>query len=202
MFQGKLEFGPRALGSRSIIGDPRDPEMQKKMNLKIKFRESFRPFAPAVLEENFGDWFEFNENESFNFTNFSPYMLFVAKVKKDKHLKIIKKNKSQDNINQERSKIPAVTHVDFSARIQTVSKKNNPFFYELIEKFSELTSVTIVINTSFNIRGEPIVCSPDDALRCFMGTDMDFLVLENFIIDKNDIDQKFKKDYKNKFQLD
>ncbi|MEQ1723955.1 MAG: carbamoyltransferase [Pseudobdellovibrio sp.] len=195
-FQGRMEFGPRALGNRSIIADARNPEMQKKLNLKIKFRESFRPFAPAVLEEDLADWFDFKES--------SPYMLMVAPVKNDK---IIKPTTTTplfgiDLLNQVRSEVPAVTHIDFSARLQTVSSKTNPKFHNLIRSFKKKTNTPILINTSFNIRGEPIVCSPDDAYRCFMGTDMDILVLENYVMLKENQPAEHKQDYRNKFELD
>lgn len=195
-FQGRMEFGPRALGNRSIIADPRNSEMQKKLNLKIKFRESFRPFAPAVLEENISEWFEFDQP--------TPYMLMVAPVKKSKL-----KNTNQDSklfgidlLNQVRSDIPAVTHIDNSARIQSVSRLTNPKLYDLIESFKNKTKTPVLINTSFNIRGEPIVCTPEDAFRCFMGTDMDILVLENYVLLKDDQPQALAQDYRNKFALD
>ena len=169
-FQGNMEFGPRSLGSRSILADPRNKEMQKNLNLKIKYRESFRPFAPSILEEDVNSWFDLDCK--------SPYMLLVDNVKKSKLLK--NKTKKSLDINAVRSKIPAVTHVDNTARIQTVSKKTNNIFYKLILKFKDLTNVPILVNTSFNIRGEPIVCTPEDAFRCFMGTNLDILVIENF----------------------
>lgn len=195
-FQGRMEFGPRALGNRSILADPRNSEMQKQLNLKIKFRESFRPFAPAVLEDCVSDWFDFSQT--------SPYMLKVAAVKADK-LITQKKNSEAFGIellNQVRSEIPAVTHIDNSARIQTVSLKTNPNFYNLISEFKNKTGVPILINTSFNIRGEPIVCSPEDAYRCFMGTNMDVLVLENYILRKENQPKEYVSDYKNQFELD
>ncbi len=178
-FQGRMEFGPRALGSRSILGDARDSEMQTNMNLKIKFRESFRPFAPSVLEEYTKEYFEIDIP--------SPYMLLVAQVKKDKLLNVDKTDKKGlDLLKLKRSVIPAVTHVDNSARLQTVNKNSNPLYYKLIEKFYELTNCPVIINTSFNVRGEPIVCSPIDAYYCFMGTNIDILAIGNFILYKKD----------------
>jgi len=180
-FSGRMEFGPRALGARSIIGDARSPEMQSTMNLKIKFRESFRPFAPSVLEEEVSQWFEIDRP--------SPYMLLVAQVKKEKQLQMSeeeKQLKGLDKLKLKCSEIPAVTHVDYSARVQTVAQKDNPLYYELISKFSEKTNCPVIINTSFNVRGEPIVCTPEDAYKCFMHTRMDYLVLENFILDKKE----------------
>ncbi|MGE5847379.1 MAG: carbamoyltransferase [Ignavibacteria bacterium] len=179
-FQGRMEFGPRALGARSIIGDARSPEMQKKMNLKIKYRESFRPFAPSVLAEKVCEWFEMNHE--------SPYMLLVAEVKKEKQRQMTSKEKDLwgiDQLNVVRSEVPAITHIDYSARIQTVNKKDNPRYYALISKFFEKTSCPVIVNTSFNVRGEPIVESPLDAYKCFMRTEIDALVLENFILYKN-----------------
>jgi carbamoyltransferase len=180
-FGGRLEFGPRALGARSIIGDARDPEMQKRMNVKIKFRESFRPFAPAVLAEHVGEWFELDRP--------SPYMLLVADVRKDKQIAMTEEQAKLfgiDKLNVPRSSIPAVTHVDYSARIQTVHRETNPRFHALLSAFRDLTGCPVVVNTSFNVRGEPIVCSPHDAYRCFMDTDMDVLVLENALLLKTD----------------
>jgi len=180
-FQGKMEFGPRALGARSIIGDARSPEMQKKMNLKIKFRESFRPFAPSVLAEKVCEWFELDHE--------SPYMLLVAEVKKEKQRKMSNKEKELwgiDQLNIVRSEIPAVTHIDYSARIQTVNEKDNPRYHALISRFYEKTGCPVIVNTSFNVRGEPIVESPLDAYKCFMRTEMDVLVLENFILFKSE----------------
>lgn len=178
-FQNRMEFGPRALGSRSILGDARDSEMQTVMNLKIKFRESFRPFAPSVLEEYCKEYFEISIP--------SPYMLFVAQVKKDKLIDFDKKSKKGiELLKIKRSVIPAVTHVDNSARLQTVNSKTNPLYYKLIKKFYELTNCPVIINTSFNVRGEPIVCSPSDAYYCFMGTNIDILAIGNFILYKED----------------
>jgi len=180
-FQGRMEFGPRALGNRSIIGDARSPEMQRKMNLKIKFRESFRPFAPSVLAEKVSEWFEIDRE--------SPYMLLVAEVKKEKQRPMTEEEKKLwgiEKLNIERSEIPAVTHVDYSARIQTVNKKDNPLYHALISKFYEKTGCPVIVNTSFNVRGEPIVESPLDAYKCFMRTEMDVLVLGNFILYKEE----------------
>ena len=195
--QGRMEFGPRALGSRSIIADPRSPEMQRQLNLKIKYRESFRPFAPSVLREEVGNWFECNYD--------SPYMLFVANINKDKRLKISDKENRLfgiDKLNISRSSIPAVTHVDYSARIQTVNIDTNPFYHTLISKFKEKTGVPMIVNTSFNIRGEPIVCSPTDAFRCFMGTELDLLVVENYLLEKKEQNVSLKTIYKQNYKLD
>ena len=196
-FNGRMEFGPRALGGRSILGDPRHPDMQKKMNLKIKFRESFRPFAPSILEEKASEWFEIDRP--------SPHMLLVADVKKEKRLeeKINKNLKGLDLLNVARSEIPAVTHVDFSARIQTVNKKNNPKYYNRLKNFDEETNCPVLINTSFNVRGEPIVQTPKDAYRCFMRTGMDYLVLENFILCKKDQSTNMEnEEWMKEFELD
>ena len=196
-FQGRMEFGPRALGNRSIIGDPRSETMQKNLNLKVKFRESFRPFAPSILREDVNEWFDLDED--------SPYMLFVSKVKEDK---VIKMNDDQkklfgiDLLNIKKSEIPAVTHVDYTARIQTVTKETNKIYYNLLNKFKEKTNCPILINTSFNIRGEPIVNSPEDAFRCFMGTNLDVLVIGNFYLEKNKQDKNLETIYVNDFELD
>ena len=196
-FQGRMEFGPRALGNRSIIGDPRSETMQKNLNLKVKFRESFRPFAPSVLREDLNEWFDLDQD--------SPYMLFVSKVKEDK---VIKMNEDQkklfgiDLLNIKKSEIPAVTHVDYTARIQTVTKETNQIYYNLLNKFKEKTNCPILINTSFNIRGEPIVNSPEDAFRCFMGTNLDVLVIGNFYLEKNKQDKNLETTYVNDFELD
>ena len=179
-FQGRMEFGPRALGSRTIIGDARSPETQKTINLKIKFRESFRPFAPSVLEENISDYFEIDRP--------SPYMLLVADVKRDKQMELNKEQKSYTGLNKlniPRSEIPAVTHVDYSARIQSVSKKTNLRYHNMISKFNEKYGCPVIVNTSFNVRGEPIVCTPNDAYACFMRTEMDYLMIGNYLLDKN-----------------
>jgi len=193
----RMEFGPRALGSRSIIADPRSKTMQKNLNLKVKYRESFRPFAPSILYEDLEKWFDIKFQ--------SPYMLFVSKL--HKHLRI-KMTKEQENLfgikklNVARSKVPAITHVDYSARIQTVHKETNPDFQKLITKFKEITNCPILVNTSFNVRGEPIVCSPSDAFNCFMGTGLDILVIENFILFKTEQDPALKTEYREKYQLD
>ena len=196
-FQGKMEFGPRALGGRSILADPRSSKMQKELNLKIKFRESFRPFAPSVLREDLKNWFELDSD--------SPYMLLVSEVKKDKQISMSEKDEKLfgiDKLNVKRSQIPAITHVDYSARIQTVHKETNPKYYNLINEFKKITDCPVLVNTSFNVRGEPIVCSIEDAFNCFMGTNLDILVLEDFILFKEDQDKSLIKDYKNKFELD
>ena len=197
-FQGKMEYGPRALGNRSILANAKSKDMQKDLNLKVKFRESFRPFAPAILKERVNEFFELN--------TISPYMLLVSNIKegikvKDSNQKNIN-FKGIDKLNEIRSLIPAVTHVDYSARIQTVDQDINPKFYKLIKEFDKLESFPILVNTSFNIRSEPIVCTPYDALRCFMGTNLDILVIENFILLKSDQDPKMIKDYRNTFNLD
>ncbi len=195
--QGRMEFGPRALGSRSIIADPRSPLMQKKLNLKVKYRESFRPFAPSILYEHVGEWFENNY--------YSPYMLLVDEIRKDKQRAMsIEENAlfGIDKLNIPRSSIPAVTHIDYSARIQTVHKETNQKFYNLISKFKEKTGCPLVVNTSFNIRGEPIVCTPTDAFNCFMGTEIDALAIGNYFLIKNDQTENLKKNYKDKYNLD
>ena len=196
-FQGRMEFGPRSLGNRSIIADSRSEMMQKNLNLKVKYRESFRPFAPAVLFEKVSEWFEINSE--------SPYMLLVAEVKKSKQLQMTDQQKSLfgiDKLNIKRSNIPSVTHVDYSARIQTVHKETNPTFHKLIEEFERITDYPVLVNTSFNVRGEPIVCSATDAFNCFMGTDLDVLVCNNFILYKDNQNKSLLKDYKNKYELD
>ncbi len=196
-FQGRMEFGPRALGARSILADPRSEKMQRELNLKIKFRESFRPFAPSVLREDIADWFELNED--------SPYMLLVSEVNKKKQIKMTKADESLfgiEKLNVKRSSIPAVTHVDYSARIQTVHKETNPRYHDLIKEFKKITNCPVLVNTSFNVRGEPIVCSIEDAFKCFMGTNLDILVIEDYILYKNDQDKSLLTDYKNKFELD
>ena len=195
--QGRMEFGPRALGARSIIADPRSPNMQKKLNLKVKFRESFRPFAPSIIFEDLNQWFDLNIE--------SPYMLLVTEVKKNIRKIISHKEKKLfgiDSLNIPRSSIPAVTHVDYSARIQTVHKETNPIYHSLISRFKEITGCPILVNTSFNVRGEPIVCSTLDAFKCFMGTDLDILVVGNFILEKNNQDPKLKEIYKENYELD
>ncbi len=196
-FQGRMEFGPRALGGRSILADPRSEKTQKELNLKIKFRESFRPFAPSILRDDLPEWFDLNCD--------SPYMLLVADVKKDKQINILDKNKNLfgiEKLNIKRSLVPAITHVDYSARIQTVHKVTNPRYYKLLSEFKNITKCPILVNTSFNVRGEPIVCSVEDAFNCFMGTNLDILVIENFILFKNDQVQSLNKDYKDNFKLD
>lgn len=196
-FQGRMEFGPRALGGRSILGDPRSPKMQKNLNLKIKYRESFRPFAPSILAEKVNDYFELNGP--------SPYMLLVDAVQKDKRLQMNDEQSALfgiDKLNVPRSRIPAVTHVDYSARIQTVHSQTNPRYHQLISAFNDKTDCPLLVNTSFNVRGEPIVCTPEDAFNCFMGTEMDVLAIGNFTLNKEDQDEHLKRDYKNKFDLD
>ena len=195
--QGRMEFGPRALGGRSILADPRSEKMQKQLNLKVKYRESFRPFAPSILEEKVSEWFEFE--------GVSPYMLMVAEVAKEKQLSITQEQKMLfgiDQLNIPRSSIPAVTHVDCSSRIHTVSKKTNSRYYELITAFEKKTGCPVLVNTSFNIRGEPIVESPLDAFRCFMGTELDALVVGNAILLKSDQIAQKNADYQHQYVLD
>ena len=196
-FQGRMEFGPRALGARSILGDPRSPTMQKMLNLKVKYRESFRPFAPSVLREDVGEWFELDAD--------SPYMLLVAPVRED-HRRLMSESECAlfgiDKLNVPRSTIPAVTHVDYSARIQTVHADTNPRYHALISQFKVLTGCSVLVNTSFNVRGEPIVCTPEDAFRCFMGTEIELLVAGNCVLRKNEQDPSLKLDYKSAFELD
>ena len=189
-FQGRMEFGPRSLGARSILGDPRSPEMQKNLNLKVKYRESFRPFAPAVLREDVSEWFDL--------TSDSPYMLVVADVREGKRRHMTADEQALfgiDKLNVPRSEIPAVTHVDYSARIQTVHGNTNPLFHRLLSRFKVLTGCPILVNTSFNVRGEPIVCTPEDAFRCFMGNELDALVVGNCVLQKADQDTALKSDY-------
>ena len=196
-FQGRMEFGPRALGGRSILGDPRSDKMQKNLNLKVKYRESFRPFAPSILREDVSNWFDINVD--------SPYMLLVANINSDKKIEMTEEQKKLfgiDKLNIKRSEVPAVTHVDYSARIQTVNKDTNNRYYDLISKFKEKTGCPIIVNTSFNVRGEPIVNTPTDAFNCFMGTELDYLIIGNCILDKNKQDKNLKKDYKSEFELD
>ena len=196
-FQGRMEFGPRALGGRSILGDPRSEKMQKNLNLKVKYRESFRPFAPSILNEDLSEWFDINVD--------SPYMLMVANINKDKTIKMTEDQKNLfgiDKLNVKRSEIPAVTHVNYSARIQTVHKETNEKYFRLIEKFKDKTNCPILVNTSFNVRGEPIVNTPLDAFNCFMGTDLDKLVIGNCYLDKNNQNPALKKDYTKEFELD
>ena len=196
-FQGRMEFGPRALGGRSILGDPRSPNMQKTLNLKVKYRESFRPFAPSVLREDVSEWFELETD--------SPYMLLVANVKKERQRKMNASEKALfgiEQLNIPRSEIPAVTHVDYSARVQTVHKDTNPRYYALLHAFKERTGCPVLVNTSFNVRGEPIVCRPEDAFRCFMGSEIDVLVIGNCYLKKENQDPELKRDYKDAFELD
>ena len=199
-FQGRMEFGPRALGNRSIIGDARSPEMQSTMNLKIKFRESFRPFAPCVLREDVADYFEMRPHED------SPYMLLVAPVRADKRLDSLPASlKGLEKLKAKRSVVPAITHVDYSARVQTVDPERHPRLHKLMTAFKQKTGCPVIINTSFNIRGEPIVCSPEDAYRCFLATNMDVLVLENQILYKQEQPQAKQHEvdeYKAQFSLD
>jgi len=197
-FQGRMEFGPRALGGRSILGDARNPEMQKKLNLKIKYREGFRPFAPSVLEEDIAEHFELDRP--------SPYMLIVAPVRQDKQIPL-PENYSEKSLYERlyflRSDLPSITHIDYSARIQSVSEGTNPRYWKLIHEFKELTGYGVIVNTSFNVRGEPIVCTPEDAYRCFMRTEMDFLVLGNYVLDKKDQPAvSDRSDWRNEFKLD
>ena len=195
--QGRMEFGPRALGARSIIADPRSPNMQKQLNLKVKYRESFRPFAPSVLEEYVNDWFEHDTE--------SPYMLLVADVKKDKrHTMTEDQDKlfGIDKLNIPRSRVPAITHVDYSARIQTVHSDTNYKYHAVISKFKEKTGCPIIVNTSFNVRGEPIICTPEDAFKCFMGTELDILAVGNYLLLKEDQNQDLKQNYEERYELD
>jgi carbamoyltransferase len=196
-FQGRMEFGPRALGARSILGDPRSPAMQKTLNLRVKYRESFRPFAPSVLREHVADWFEMETD--------SPYMLLVADVQ-DRRRRAMTAEEAAlfgiDKLNVPRSDIPAVTHVDYSARVQTVHAETNPRYHALISRFNEMTGCPVVVNTSFNVRGEPIVCTPEDAFRCLMGTDIEMLAIGNCILHKEAQDPALKLDYKDAFELD
>jgi carbamoyltransferase len=195
--QGRMEFGPRALGGRSIIADPRSPVTQKQLNLKVKYRESFRPFAPSVLREDVGDWFEHDTD--------SPYMLLVADVKKDKRRAMTNEEEALfgiDKLNVPRSSVPAITHVDYSARIQTVHADTNPRYHALISKFKEKTGCPLVVNTSFNVRGEPIICTPRDAFKCFMGTEMDVLAVGNFVLYKEQQDVALKENYEERYELD
>ncbi len=196
-FQGRMEFGPRALGGRSILGDPRSETMQKTLNLRVKYRESFRPFAPSVLRQDVTEWFETDYD--------SPYMLLVDDVRKDKRIEMTKEEESLfgiDKLNIKRSSIPAVTHVDYSARIQTVHKNTNPKYHALITKFKEKTGCGVVINTSFNVRGEPIVCTPEDAFKCFMGTEIEMLAIGNCVLRKDQQDSSLVDNYKGKYEQD
>ena len=196
-FQGRMEAGPRALGARSIIADPRSESMQKNLNLKVKYRESFRPFAPSIIRENVSEWFDINCD--------SPYMLTVANVSPEKCVKMNKDEEQLfgiEKLNIKRSEIPAVTHVDYSARIQTVNKDTNLKYHKLISEFNKKTGCPIVVNTSFNVRGEPIVHSPEDAFKCFMGTEIDVLAIGNCFLKKEKQNMKLKDNYKNKYELD
>ena len=196
-FQGRMEFGPRALGCRSILGNPKSQDMQKNLNLKIKYRESFRPFAPSILAEELNNWFDMNSS--------SPYMLMVSNVKKEKCLKMTENDQKLfgiEKLNVKRSEVPAITHVDYSARIQTVHKHTNNKYHQLLSKFKEITGCPILVNTSFNVRGEPIVNTPEDAFRCFMGTELDNLAIGNCYLNKSEQNQNLKEDYKQKFELD
>ncbi len=196
-FQGRMEFGPRALGGRSILGDPRSEKMQKNLNLKVKYRESFRPFAPSVLIENVSEWFDIDVD--------SPYMLLVASINSERKILMTDEQKKLfgiDKLNIKRSQIPAVTHVDYTARVQTVTKNTNSRYYDLISKFKKKTGCPVIVNTSFNVRGEPIVCSPTDAFNCFMGTELDYLVIGDCILDKSKQNPNLKKDYTKEFELD
>jgi carbamoyltransferase len=196
-FQGRMEFGPRSLGARSILGDARSPAMQKNLNLKVKYRESFRPFAPAVLREDVAEWFDLEGD--------SPYMLIVADVREDRRRQMSAEEQALfgiDKLNVTRSEIPAVTHVDYSARIQTVHRETNPLFHRLLSRFKELTGCPVLVNTSFNVRGEPIVCTPEDAFRCFMGNELDILVVGNCVLEKSEQDPALKLDYSQAFEAD
>jgi carbamoyltransferase len=195
--QGRMEFGPRALGARSIIADPRSNDMQKQLNLKVKYRESFRPFAPSILKEYVGEWFEISSD--------SNYMMLVSHIKENKKIQLDTKEEmifGIDKLNIRRSAVPSVTHVDYSARIHTVKEKYNSLYYKLLSKFYEKTGCPILINTSFNIRGEPIVCTPKEAFTCFMGTDLDILVIGNFFLEKHEQNKKLIKNYTKSYELD
>ena len=196
-FQGRMEFGPRSLGARSILGDARSPAMQKNLNLKVKYRESFRPFAPAVLREDVAEWFDHASD--------SPYMLIVADVREEKRRRMTPDEQALfgiEKLNVSRSEIPAVTHVDYSARIQTVHADTNPLFHQLLTRFKALTGCPVLVNTSFNVRGEPIVCTPEDAFRCFMGNELDMLVVGNCVLQKAEQDPALKMDYSLAFEAD
>jgi len=195
--QGRMEFGPRALGGRSIIADPRSPMMQKQLNLKVKYRESFRPFAPSILREDVSEWFEHETD--------SPYMLLVADVQSDQHRAMTEEEEALfgiDKLNVPRSSVPAITHVDYSARIQTVHADTNPKYHALISKFKEKTGCPLVVNTSFNVRGEPIICTPTDAFKCFMGTEMDVLAIGNYVLYKEQQNEALKENYEELYELD
>jgi carbamoyltransferase len=192
-----MEFGPRALGARSILGDARSPTMQKLLNLKVKYRESFRPFAPSVLSEDAAEWFELEAD--------SPYMLLVADVAKARRIAMTEQQNNLfgiDKLNIPRSSIPAVTHVDYSARVQTVHKETNPRYHTLIARFKERTGCPVIVNTSFNVRGEPIVCTPEDAFRCFMGTEIETLAVGNCFLSRGKQNPALRQNYESKFELD
>jgi carbamoyltransferase len=194
---GRMEFGPRALGARSIIADPRSPTMQKLLNLKVKYRESFRPFAPSILREDVSEWFDLNDD--------SPYMLVVADVAPAKRRQVTADESALfgiDKLNVPRSDIPAVTHVDYTARVQTVHEETNPQYYALIKKFKEITGCPVIVNTSFNVRGEPIICSPEDAFRCFMGTELDVLVVGNCLLEKSTQSDSLIENYNGLYEVD
>jgi len=194
---GRMEFGPRSLGARSILADPRGAEMQSKVNLKVKYRESFRPFAPAVLREDVAEWFELEAD--------SPYMLIVAGVRPELRRTMTDEEQQLfgiDRLNVPRSEIPAVTHIDYSARVQTVHRETNPRFHALLEAFKERTGCSVLVNTSFNVRGEPIVCTPEDAFRCFMGSEIETLIVGNCVMHKEQQNPGLKLDYKHAFELD
>ena len=196
-FQGRMEFGPRALGARSILGDPRSPSMQKTLNLRVKYRESFRPFAPSVLREDVADWFELDYD--------SPYMLLVAGVRPERRRAMTEEERKLfgiDKLNVPRSEIPAVTHVDYSARVQTVHRETNPRYHALLQAFKQRTGCPVLVNTSFNVRGEPIVCTPEDAFRCFMGSDIETLIVGNCVLHKEEQNPSLRLDYKHAFELD
>ena len=197
MVSGQNGIRPRALGARSILGDPRSDKMQKNLNLKVKYRESFRPFAPSILREDLSEWFDMNVD--------SPYMLFVTNINSKKKIEMTNEQKELfgiDKLNIKRSDIPAVTHVDYTARVQTVTKNTNKRYYDLISKFKEKTGCPVIVNTSFNVRGEPIVNTPTDAFNCFMGTELDYLIIGNCILDKKYQNKNLKKDYSKEFDLD
>jgi carbamoyltransferase len=196
-FQGRMEFGPRALGNRSILGDPRNENMQKTLNLKVKYRESFRPFAPSILYEDVKEWFDLDCE--------SPYMLLVADVLSKHHCSVSESDDKLiglDKLNVSRSEIPAVTHVDYSSRVQTVHRDTNPIYHALLQRFKQRTGCPIIVNTSFNIRSEPIVCTPEDAFRCFMGCDIELLVIGNSVLHKEKQAPELKVDYRSKFTPD
>lgn len=196
-FQDRMEFGPRSLGGRSILGDPRSPTMQKTLNLRVKYRESFRPFAPSVLREDVSEWFELDDD--------SPYMMLVADIAAHHRREMTVEESALwgiDKLNVPRSDIPAVTHVDYSARIQTVHRDTNPRYHDLLTRFKAETGCPVLVNTSFNVRGEPIVCTPEDAFRCFMGSDIEILVVGDCFLRKEDQDPALKQNYKDAFELD